>query len=162
MLNGKKIVLTPEQVKLIQADGGEKTPFDIVDKGKFYYINSDLAVYGDSDMRSPIDNHRFNAANYCTDKNIMKQHALHMQLNNLLWRYSMTHGGDEIEFGNFSTQKYYITYDADEKEFYADWNDGIKSVGAIYFKSDDTADAAIKEIIEPFVAAHPDFDVTKM
>lgn len=74
----------------------------------------------------------------------------------------MTHSGEGIEFGPFSTQKYYIAYDAGEKEFYTDWNDSIKCVGAIYFESNKTAEAAIEEIVKPFIAEHPDFDMTKM
>lgn len=37
MLNGKKIPLTPEQVKLIQTEKTEKSPFDRVEKGETYY-----------------------------------------------------------------------------------------------------------------------------
>lgn len=163
MLGGKKIPLTDEQVKLIQADVPKKSPFDRVDMGDtYYYINpglvADICYEGDL----PYDRLCYEAGNYCTDKDIMKQHALHMKLNNLLWRYSMTHGGDEMEFGPFSTQKYYIAYDAGEKEFYTDWNDSIKCVGAIYFESNKTAEAAIEEIVKPFIEQHPDFDVVKM
>lgn len=163
MLDGKKIPLTDEQVKLIQADVPEKSPFDRAENCELYwYIGADSNVYCDNEVESPVDYNRFKSANYCADKDIMKQHALHMKLNNLLWRYSMTHGGDKVEFGPFSTQKYYIAYDAGEKGFYTDWNDSIKCVGAIYFESNKTAEAAIEEIVKPFIAEHPDFDLTKM
>lgn len=163
MLNGKKIPLTDEQVKLIQPDMPEKSPFDRAKfRDPYYTIYSDYSSNRIPETETQLDDGRFNAGNYCTDRDIMKQHALHMKLNNLLWRYSMTHGGDEMEFGPFSTQKYYIAYDAGEKEFYTDWNDSIKCVGAIYFESNKTAEAAIEEIVKPFIAEHPDFDVTKM
>ena len=74
----------------------------------------------------------------------------------------MTHGGDKIELGVFSTQKYYIAYDASYKEFYTDWNIDVKNVGVIYFGSDNIARDAIEEIVKPFIAEHPDFDLTKM
>ena len=163
MLNGKKIMLTPEQVKLMQEDKPKKSPFDRADlNDKFYLVESDFNCLRTIENNTELDNYLFECGNYCTDENIMKQHALHMKLNNLLWRYSMTHGGDEMEFGPFSTQKYYIAYDAGEKEFYTDWNDSIKCVGAIYFESNKTAEAAIEEIVKPFIAEHPDFDLTKM
>ena len=163
MLDGKKIPLTEEQIKLIQADEPKKSAFDRALHGRTYFcVISDFEVYEDCECSTLLDDERFNSANYCTDKKVIRQHALHMQLNNLLWRYSMTHGGDEMEFGPFSTQKYYIAYDAGEKEFYTDWNDSIKCVGAIYFESNKTAEAAIEEIVKPFIAEHPDFDVTKM
>ena len=163
MLDGKKIPLTDEQVKLIQSDVPEKSPFDRVKEGETYYtIYSDYSLNRIPETETQLDDARFNAGNYCTDKDIMKQHALHMLLNNLLWRYSMTHGGDKIELGMFSTQKYYIAYDASYKEFYTDWNNDVKNVGVIYFDSEETAKAAIEEIVKPFIEEHPDFDLTKM
>lgn len=163
MLDGKKIPLTDDQIKLIQSDVPEKSPFDRAKfRDPYYTIYSDYSLNRIPETETQLDDARFNAGNYCTDKDIMRQHALHMLLNNLLWRYSMTHGGDEMEFGPFSTQKYYIAYDAGEKEFYTDWNDSIKCVGAIYFESNKTAEAAIEEIVKPFIAKHPDFDLTKM
>ena len=163
MLDGKKIPLTDEQVKQIRVDVPEKSPFDRVENCELYwYIGADSNVYCDNEVESPVDYNRFKLANYCTDKDIMKQHALHMKLNNLLWRYSMTHGGDKIDLGVFSTQKYYIAYDASHKEFYTDWNNDVKNVGVIYFGSDNIARDAIEEIVKPFIAEHPDFDLTKM
>lgn len=163
MLNGKKIPLTDEQIKLIQADEPKKSPFDRAENGDvIYYLSYDFEVRGTAESKCSSDDLCYNCANYCTDKDIMEQHALHMKLNNLLWRYSMTHSGEGIEFGPFSAQKYYIAYDAGEKEFYTDWNDSIKCVGAIYFDSEETAEAAIEEIVKPFIAEHPDFDLTKM
>ena len=163
MLNGKKIPLTDEQLKLIQADVPEKSPFDRADDRELYYwVGSGFSVSCIPEAEAKLDDERFNAGNYCTDKDIMEQHALHMLLNNLLWRYSMTHGGDKIELGMFSTQKYYIAYDASNKEFYTDWNIDLKNVGVIYFDSEETAEAAIEEIVKPFILEHPDFDLTKM
>ena len=37
MLNGKKIPLTDEQIKLIQPALPEKSPFDRADEGELYY-----------------------------------------------------------------------------------------------------------------------------
>lgn len=163
MLNGKKIPLTDEQIKLIQSDAPEKSPFDRVKEGEtYYYFNHSFDVYDNDEDYLIYDDDCYRCANYCTDENIMKQHTMHMLLNNLLWRYSMTHGGDKIELGVFSTQKYYIAYDASHKEFYTDWNNDVKNVGVIYFGSDNIARDAIEEIVKPFIAEHPDFDLTKM
>ena len=159
MLGGKKIPLTDEQVKLIQSDVPEKSPFDRAHHGGTYFsVISNFELNENCECSSHLDDKIFNSSNYCTDKNIMRQHALHMKLNNLLWRYSMTHSGEGIEFGPFSTQKYYIAYDAGVKEFYTDWNDSIKCVGAIYFESNTTAEAAIEEIVKPVIAEHPECD----
>ena len=163
MLNGKKIPLTDEQVKQIRGEVPEKSPFDRADlNDKFYFVESDFNCLRTIENNTELDNYLFECGNYSTDEDIMKQHALHMLLNNLLWRYSMTHGGDKIELGVFSTQKHYIAYDASNKEFYTDWNKDVKTVGVIYFDSEETAEAAIEEIVKPFIAEHPNFDLTKM
>ena len=163
MLNGKKIPLTEEQIKLIQADVPEKSPFDRADEGEiYYYINPLFDIYHDCECHYEDDDDCYRCANYCTDENIMKQHALHMLLNNLLWRYSMTHGEDKMPFEQSTDRKYCIYYDKYSKNF--DLYDGAysKFPGTIYFIDAKTAKAAIVEIVMPFIEAHPEFDVTKM
>ena len=163
MLNGRKIPLTDEQIKLIQSDAPEKSPFDRAENCELYwYIGADSNVYCDNEVESPVDYNRFKLANYCTDENIMKQHALHMNLNNLLWRYSMTHGGDSIDWDDDSKIKVNIYYDTVLDEFGTAEYSILKYFGAVSFVSEETARAAIEEIVKPFIAEHPDFDLTKM
>ena len=163
MLGDKKIPLTDEQVKLIQSDAPEKSPFDRVEYDELYlYVSADSNVYCANETESPIDYNRFKLANYCTDEDIMKQHALHMKLNNLLWRYSMTHGGDSIDWDYNTKTNFYIYYNTITDEFVSDDYNTLKYVGAVPFTDEETAKAAIEEIVKPFIAEHPDFDLTKM
>lgn len=163
MLGGKKIPLTDEQVKLIQSDAPEKSPFDRVDEGEEYYaIGSDFYLLCYPEIKSTVDNDLFNAGNYCTDKGIMKQHALHMKLNNLLWRYSMTHGGDSVDWDDNTETKVEIFYDTAMDVFECAEHAILKTFGTVRFDSKETAKAAIEEIVKPFIAEHPDFDLTKM
>ena len=163
MLNGKKIPLTDEQIKLIQADLPEKSPFDRADlNDKFYFVESDFNCLRTIENNTELDNYLFECGNYCTDEDIMKQHALHMTLNNLLWRYSMTHGWDEIDWNDQNANKYTIVYDKVTNRFALDYNYASKQIGVIYFYNQKSAMAAIEEVVNPFIAAHPDFDVTKM
>ena len=165
MLNGKKIPLTDEQIKLIQADVPKKSPFDRADlNDKFYFVESDFNCLRTIENNTDLDNYLFECGNYCTDKDVMKQHALHMKLNNLLWRYSMTHGGDSIDSDNNNETKVniYIYYNAVTYEFRCSAYSFLKYFGAVPFASEETAEAAIEEIVKPFVAEHPDFDLTKM
>lgn len=163
MLGGKKIPLTDEQIKLIQSDVPKKSPFDRVKEGEtYYYFNHSFYVYDNAEDRLIYDDDCYNSANYCTDKDVMKQHTMHMLLNNLLWRYSMTHGGDSIDWGDVSETKYFIFYDAALHKFSCAKYSIIKFFGDVPFVSEETADAAIEEIVKPFIAEHPDFDLTKM
>ena len=161
MLDGKKIPLTDEQIKLIQSDVPEKSPFDrVASDDIYYYCNFD--VMDDLECNAYCDDLAYSSANYCTDKDVMKQHALHMLLNNLLWRYSMTHGGDKIDWHDMCEAKYRIFYDCKVNNFQGDYSSATRNIGAVYFTVPKIAEAAIEEIVKPFVAEHPDFDVTKM
>ena len=165
MLNGKKIPLTDEQIKLIQSDMPEKSPFDRADlNDKFYFVESDFNCLRTIENNTELDNYLFECGNYCTDKNIMKQHARHMKLNNLLWRYSMTHDGDSIDSDNNNETKVniYIYYNAVTDEFRCSAYSFLKYFGAVPFTSAETAEAAIDKIVKPFIAEHPDFDLTKI
>ena len=163
MLNGKKIPLTDEQIKLIQSDAPEKSPFDRADEGEtYYFVDYQFDVERSNEFKTPVDDYTYSSANYCTDVNIMKQHALHMKLNNLLWRYSMTHGGDSIDWDYNTKTKFFIYYNAAMGLFVCDAYVTLKYVGAVPFTSIETAKAAIEEIVKPFIEEHPDFDLTKM
>lgn len=164
MLNGKKIELTDEQIKLIQANKSAKSPFARANKGDVYYLfDIDFDVFNDIEQDDCDNAAMFNVANYCTDENIMKQHALHMLLNNLLWRYSMAHGGDSLDWDDDNGKFYIYHYFAhDNSEFGVDTNHRCPDLGKIYFNDVYTAWDAIKEIVKPFMVAHPEFDPTKM
>lgn len=163
MINGKRINLTDEQVEMILADEPKKSPFDRVDIDEIYYhIGTGFVANTYVENNNYIDDALYDAANYCTDENIMKQHALHMLLNNLLWRYSMTHGGDEITFDAWSAHKYNIFYNKPKKTFFVTFHTEAKNLGTVYFSDEETARSAIEEIVIPFIKSYPDFDVTKM
>ena len=163
MLDGKKIPLTDEQIKLIQSDLPEKSPFDRADEGEtYYFVDYQFDVERSNEFKTPVDDYTYSSANYCTDKDVMKQHSLHMKLNNLLWRYSMTHGGDSIDWDDDGETKFFIFYCATMDKFSCAEYCTLKYFGAVPFADIETAEAAIEEIVKPFIAEHPDFDLTKM
>lgn len=155
-INGKKAELTEEQLKAL----GIKLPtqFDRVNENQnFYYIGCDGEVGVTRECLNGFDTKCFNAANYCTDKSIMEQRALHETLNRLLWRYSMEHDGDKIEWNDQSKPKYHICYNSSNKtlSIFEGWMQN--HAGAPNFYTKEIAKNAIKEVIEPFIEAHPDF-----
>ena len=158
-INGKKAELTEEQMKALGIELPKVNPFARVDKAKnrgYYFINDTGRIISTPDMPNEFqcDDARYNIANYCTDKSIMEQRALHETLNRLLWRYSMEHGGDEIEWKD--TVKGYIYYNHEDNEFKVDgcikWH-----YAGVTFLTKEIARNAIEEIIKPFMEAHPDF-----
>ena len=156
-INGKKAELTEEQLKALGIELPKPSPFERAkNRTPFYYITNKGNVEYGVEIGDFQCNGLYNAANYCTDKPLLKQRALHETLNRLLWRYSMEHEGDKINWNNVS-DKYAIYYEHDTKRYKVACWQTIQYFGHIYFYTVEIAEAAIKEIVEPFMAAHPDF-----
>ena len=157
MLNGKRIKLTAERIKMLVGKK-EKDPFERVETGKIYYfVDYDGCVEFVDDYLASADNDRYAVGNYCTDEELMKQRALHETLNRLLWRYSMQHGGREISHENDAWH-----YMVVQSVYSTEWSvmaliadAGI--IGAVLFKDEKTAEAALEEIVKPFMENHPEF-----
>ena len=158
MLNGKKVPLTEEQVAALL--GGKETacakvdPFERKMLRRYFYIGNNGEVLDDNDNLGATDGCRYDVGNYCKDYEIMKQRALHETLNRLLWRYSEQHGGDnewDRENGHYCISVRNGTVQASVAYFYG------KIDGTIYFMDFDTAQAAIEDVVKPFLADHPDF-----
>ena len=144
-INGKKAELTEEQMRALGIEPPKRSPFDRIVDEKYYFINTHGIVYPTKDCFTAADNSLFERANYCTDKTIMEQRAIWETLSRLLWRFSEQNGGR----GMFSIA-----------------NKGNGNFCSIIenfryleptFKTSDVAKRAIKEIVEPFMAEHPNF-----
>ena len=90
------------------------------------------------------------------DKELLKQRALEEILARRLWRYSMEHGGDKIDWSDCEC-KYTIYYDIEDGLFYTSCNTTCQTTNTIYFVDRKTALNAIKEVIKPFMEEYPDF-----
>ena len=128
--------------------------------GTYYSITIDGQVVRCYEGKSKWGRARHLVANYCTDGDIMEQRALNETLNRLLWRYSLD---NKDRFPAPTKRKFYIKYhDYCGGHWMVKCHDGdITMMGVTYFDKEETAKAAIKEVIEPFVAAHPEFKISK-
>ena len=155
-INGKKAELTEEQLKKLGIELHNVNPFTRAKKGaKYFRIMQDGAVDWYYENIDEFDRGCFNAANYCTDKSLMEQRALYEILNRQLWRYSMEHDGDKIDWDR-DGEKYYIFYNTGSKDWF------IGSIChswdfAVFFYSLEIAKNAIKEVVIPFVKENPEF-----
>ena len=157
-INGKKAELTEEQLKALGIELPKPSPFERVkQRNQYYYITASGAIELQGELGQAYNANLFNAANYCTDKTLLEQRALHETLNRLLWRYSMEHDGDKINWSDIQQRKYFIYYSHECSEYRCDFNGWKQTFSTVYFYNRDIAEAAIKEIVEPFMAAHPDF-----
>ena len=160
MLDGKKYELSPELanalLSCVEPEPEKKSPFARAGALDDYWtINSRGVVDSVFEDNSNFDSALFAVANYCTDKALMEQRAMHETLNRLLWRYSEEHGGDNPWDGHHN--HLYLFYDGTDRIF------GVAAAmyhhinGTVYFQGKETAEAAIEEIVKPFIESHPDF-----
>lgn len=158
VINGKRAELTKEQLVALGIEIEKENPFELKNTDYYYFIGSTGIVIYDYSSDCSLTKLRYNVANFCTNKAFMEQRALHETLNRLLWRYSMQHDGDEINWLDVEQIKYYIYYHAFEEEYRIDVNQLCKSEGTIYFISKKVAEDAIEEVVKPFIKQHPEFE----
>lgn len=160
MLEGKKIPLTDEQIEMLRGtkepEEVKKSPFERVYDRGYYFIQYDGTVEYDFDKGDMGDEYCLAVANYCTDKKMMEQRALHETLNRLLWRFSMENGEGENKW-DCEHSHWVIKYVHDSGVFCTSWTTVVHQAGAIYFSTDELACRAIEEIIKPFMKDHPEF-----
>jgi hypothetical protein len=157
-INGNKTELTEEQLKQLGFEVKKKSPFEKVEYGEmFYYIHSAGRVEENVEANWESDKLRYNIANYCTDKALMEQRALHETLNRLLWRYSMEHDGDKIDWENKYSLKFTCWYDHSNGKYEVGSHKYSHWLGTVSFYTIEIAQNAIKEVIEPFMKEHPEF-----
>lgn len=159
-INGKKAELTEEQLKALGIELPKASPFNRADENECAYY---IEYYGEvrEIIESTVENYTcselHDVANYCTDKSIMEQRALHETLNRLLWRYSMEHDGDKINWDDPNSTKWFIYYNHNLGCFCAHNKWDYEYLGTVPFRMMETAEAAITEIVKPFMKAHPEF-----
>lgn len=164
VLDGKEYALSDELVAKLKEsvaaqDWAKKTenPFGAYEGLSYYYIDCLGGVCGAQDSRSGADSRLIAVANYCRDKEMMEQRALHETLNRLLWRYSETHGGDLPWSADGEDRHWCISIVLrDPESAEPDWVYHVKTPGVIYFKDRETTQSAIEEVVKPFLAEHPE------
>lgn len=167
MLDGKKYELSPELVNALRpavAEPEKKNPFERCKGSKYYHIdNRGNVVDVFAELHDNMDDALFAVANYCTDKSLMEQRAMHETLNRLLWRYSEEHGGDKLTWaydGRWTPNYHYfiaMEFVSGKGIVSTKSNDSNKAHGVVYFRDKATAESAIEEIVKPFIESHPDF-----
>ena len=161
-VDGVKVLLNDSQISELRAifekrETKKNSPFKRQGHGdKYYYIATIGKIDASFETNCDVDSVRHDNANYCTDKELLKQRALEEILARRLWRYSMEHGGDKIDWGDGQC-KYAIYCDAENGLFYTTSNEICQTVSSTYFVDRETALNAIKEVVEPFMKEYPGF-----
>lgn len=161
-IDGVKVLLNDSQISELRAifekkETKKNSPFERQKYGdKYYYIYASGEVSNAYELGGSFDSVRHDNANYCTDEELLRQRALEEILARRLWRYSMEHGGDKIDWSS-NKSKYVIYYNAENGLFYTTNNVISQAINATYFIDRKTAVDAIEMVIKPFMKEYPSF-----
>ena len=156
VINGKRAELTEEQMKVLGIKV-KKNPFDRDgSNNRCYYTIVGGDVLRRVDINDRTDRMSYNAVNYFNDGKFAEQVALHQLLYRKLLKFSYDNECEDIEWGLHNSH-WYIFYNYTDKHFYVQSNDLFKHQD-VYFASQTRAERAIKEVIEPFIEEHPEFE----
>jgi len=160
ILNGKRAELTEEQLKKLGIEQDKLSVFARArDKETYMFIGGGGDVPETREDSDEIDDARFAAANYvryCPEgEKLLKQRALHEILSRRLWRFAMENGRTNkgkspqftIEVGRACSITAVTVH-----------NGGDRPIGSVSFADHETAKRAVDEIVQPFLAEHPDFE----
>lgn len=162
MLDGRKFEIDEKNSLLLRAIVGEEkkekeSPFARMYDKEYYFIRSDGLVDVETESNNFYDDEQHEVANYCSDRELMYQRALHETLNRLLWRFSEENGGDNDWDRNASHYVIFHHKSSNKGHYSVASYTYISYQGTVYFSSEELAYRAIEEIVNPFVAKHPDF-----
>ena len=161
-IDGVKVLLNDSQISemrgiLEKKETKKDSPFKRQKYGDGYYcITSNGEVRDACESGDSFDSVHYDNANYCTDEELLDQRALEEILARRLWRYSMEHDGDKIDWSS-NKSKYVIYYNAENGLFYTTNNVISQAINATYFIDRKTAVDAIEMVIKPFMKEYPSF-----
>ena len=159
VINGKKSEPTEEQIKTlrIEVETKRKNPFEEVNRFEDYYFvekNNEVHAYMKTD--SSVDDQMYTSANYFNDKAFAEQVALHQLLYRKLLKFAYDNGFEDAAKWDGVNPHWHIIYNKVNDVFI-----NMKKLASkdftVYFSSEEGADRAIHEVVEPFMKEHPEF-----
>lgn len=155
VINGKKTELTEAQLRQLGIEVKKENPFERALKEEaYFYISCTGDVSTGKEYRHDIDKRVSDVANYCTNRELIEQRALHEILNRLLWRLACENGELENEW-NGVNYHFEVFFDENEQEFKTQYKMATHTFGP-FFPTKDVAEKAIG-IIRRFMEEHPGF-----
>lgn len=155
VINGRRIKLTDEQAKTLGIE--RKNPFDRVSgDDKHYYTIVGCDVLRRVDINDITDRGLYKAINYFNDKAFAKQVSLHQLLYRKLLKFAYDNECEDTAEWDGNNSHWVIRYNDNLNKFDPYCQNGYRAQD-VYFSSEEGAERAIKEVIEPFIKEHPEF-----
>lgn len=120
----------------------------------FYYITFDGVRLDDDD---DYNANMIAAANSFNDEAFAYQIYLHELLNRKLLKYAYDNNAEDREWDKASVNSHYFIYFDSAKGHFVIGDNHYCHSQSIYFSSENVAKQAIQDVVEPFLAEHPEF-----
>ena len=147
-----EIEISEEEYKKLQPPEEKKTGYERVPESDIYfYANSRGYVETGTEDYYDVDNEYYESANYYSDKTIAENNARADKLMRQLRRFSVEHREHGVNLNDVNTEKCYICYDYEGNELGPTFTFVARAFGAIYFDSEETANAAIDEFHDELI-----------
>lgn len=151
IIEGKEIEIeiSEEEYKKLHSS---ETGYERVSKSGDYFHES-----GKGDVESEIedcyniDNEYYESANYYSDKTVAENNARADKLMRQLRRFSVEHRKYKTNFNSINARRFYIIYQCEINEIKPYHTSYAIYFGAIYFDSEETAQAAIDEFHDELI-----------
>ena len=147
-----EVEISEEEYKKLQPSEEKKTGYERVPKGDYFYYESCKGNAESSiDEYCYIDDEYYASAYYYSSDVVAENNARADKLMRQLRRFAVQHREREVDFNDTNTEKYYIYYDYGNDELGVSLVFRSKNFGAIWFDSEETAQAAIDEFHDELI-----------
>lgn len=157
VINGKKAELTEEQLEKLGIKVEKENPFTRKPyEERYYYITENGNINFYSEDGCNWDTQMYDNVNYFNDKDFAQQVAWHELLNRNLLKYAYEHDAADCDW-NDTTRKFHISFSTQDDDFVVSWICTLKD-NNVYFSDEKIAEAAIEDVVKPFMRTHPEFE----
>jgi hypothetical protein len=157
----KEAGITKEQLKKLGIELNDGLEERVLLHHQFYVLFAGNGSFGTeriTEFNGLTDEKQWECGNYFSSVEDAEQAALLLNLQLRLMAFKRRN--DPVKNVNWrigSDNKYCIVYDHEDKFFRLGNNQWRQQLGCVYFSSENLAERAIKEVIEPYLKEHPEF-----
>ena len=154
IIEGKEIEveISEEEYKKLQPPEEKKTGYErVLEDDVFYYVSDRGDIEIGDDSFGFIDEEYYDVANYYSSETVAENNARADKLMRQLRRFAVEHREHGVNLNDINTEKYYMYYDYDDNELGVSFVFRTRNFGAIYFDSEETANAAIDEFHDELI-----------
>ena len=159
VINGKRLELTKEQLKSlgIEVETKRKNPFERVAEDEVYFrIGMGGDVFSSYECGDTSDEESVLCVNYFNDDAFAEQVSLQQLLYRKLLKFSYDNECEDTAEWDGVNPHWHIIYNKVNDVFITMKKLASKDF-TVYFSTEEGAERAIGEVVEPFMKEHPEF-----